>query len=262
MTVTSVHPYLPALVFCCITLCFPVYADPQDSPALSYQIIDTQPHNPNSFIQGWVKHQGDFFESSGLYGRSFVQRYNNKMISTTPIPKHFFAEGLTVLNNKLYLLTWKAGTLLIFDKDSLHITQQLTYQGEGWGLTHNTQSLIMSNGTSTLFFREPKHFQIIRRLTVKQRLRLNELEYVNGIIWANNWLDDSLYAINSQNGCVLGHIDFGPLRENTVNPNASNILNGIAYDSARQGLWVTGKYWPIRYLIRLPDITNSRATDC
>lgn len=236
--------------------------------ATSYnvEVLDTQVHNPNSFTQGWIKHQDNFYESSGHYGRSFIQRYkihgNENTATTAPIPKRYFAEGLTLFNDTLYLLTWKEETLLLLDKDSLQIKQTLPYQGEGWGLTHNNKQLIMSNGSNTLFFREPTQFTITHQITVNRPLRLNELEYVDGIIWANSWYDDRLYAIHSHNGCIVGSLDLAQIREQTFTPNNRNVLNGIAYDKTRHGLWITGKYWPKRYLIRLPSIAITNHSAC
>lgn len=227
----------------------------------TYRVLDTKPHNPNSFIQGWIKDGDTFFESSGRYQRSFIQRYTPEKTVTEPLPKHYFAEGLTLWNNTLYVLTWKEQTLLVIDKDSLHITQRIPYQGEGWGLTHNNHAFIMSNGTSTLFFRDLHDFSITHKITVKKTLQLNELEYINGIIWANNWREDRIYAINSVNGCLIGSLDLSALRARTI-PKPHHVLNGIAYDKTSNALWVTGKYWPTRYLISLPITTLPKDHTC
>jgi glutamine cyclotransferase len=230
-------------------------------PKLDYSIIRTEKHNPNSFTQGWVINNGIHYESSGHYERSFIQRYDQQSTLTAKLPGRYFAEGLTIFNDSLYLLTWKENTLLIIDTESLAVTGRLSYKGEGWGLTHNNKTFIMSNGTPTLYFRDANNFSIQQTITIKQPLRLNELEYIDGIIWANNWNDDNLYAINSNNGCLLGKIDLSLLRQQTVNPKPNNILNGIAYDKDSDGLWVTGKYWPKRYLITRPSI-NVTETAC
>ncbi len=261
---TLQHMFLACLLH--VMLTHTANADPIE---LSYTLLDTQPHNPRSFTQGWIKDGNTFFESSGRYGHSFIQRYpasttalSNTQVITQPLDKHYFAEGLTLWNNTLYLLTWKAQTLLVLDKKSLHIRRTLAYTGEGWGLTHNDHALIMSNGTSTLFFRDPHSFAIQRTITVKKDLQLNELEYINGIIWANNWQEDRIYAINSHNGCLLGSIDLSALRAHAVKPSPRNVLNGIAFDKENNGLWITGKYWPTRYLIRLPINTVPNHHSC
>jgi glutamine cyclotransferase len=231
-------------------------------PALKVQILDTQPHNTNSFTQGWIKDGDYFFESSGHYRRSFIQRYNHQSTTTVNLPGKYFAEGLTLIDDTLYLLTWKAGTLLLLDKTSLKIKQRIAYKGEGWGLTHDGKALIMSNGSPELLFRDPHDFSITRRITVKLPLQLNELEYVNGVIWANNWKEDRLYAINSHNGCLLGTMDLSSLRTQIKHTAKADVLNGIAYDATHNALWVTGKYWPKRYLINLPTITSTADKSC
>jgi glutamine cyclotransferase len=231
-------------------------------PALDVEILDTQAHNPNSFIQGWIKEGDHFFESSGQYGRSFIQRYNHQSTTTVHLPGQYFAEGLTVIDDTVYLLTWKAGTLLLLDKASLAIKQRIAYQGEGWGLTHDGKELIMSNGSAELLFRNRRDFTITRRITVKLPVQLNELEYVKGVIWANNWKEDRLYAINSHNGCILGTLDLSSLRTQAKHSAKADVLNGIAYDSTRNALWVTGKYWPERYLINLPKVSGTADKGC
>ena len=245
-----------------MALWHPAYANAKSS-AIShtpsdYQILATAKHNPASFTQGWVKEGDTFYESSGLYGRSFISRYDTHAEVTFNLPRQYFAEGLTLLGNTLYLLTWKKGKLLLIDKRSLDITQEINYQGEGWGLTHNGQQLIMSNGSNELLFRHRQTFAIEKRLTVTGLKAINELEYVNGIIWANEWNDDHIYGIHSETGCVLKKIDLSALRQQTVRtPKSDNIVNGIAFDKVRNGLWVTGKFWPKRYLIALPTIQKS-----
>ena len=255
-----------------LVVTFPIAAEPKKAllnrnniPLIDPIIKQSKNHNPDSFIQGWIKDSETFYESSGIYGRSFVQRYNDKNSDensdkshnqkniTINLPSRYFAEGLTLFNNMIYLLTWKEETLFILDKNTLKTISTLAYSGEGWGLTHNGSQLIMSNGSADLFFRDASNFSMTRRITVPLPLQLNELEYVNGVIWANDWNKDDIYAIDSTNGCLLARIDLSSLRKRTVTPNSSDILNGIAYDSTTDGLWVTGKYWPTRYLIEYPN---------
>ncbi|MFT5117411.1 MAG: glutamine cyclotransferase [Kiritimatiellia bacterium] len=254
----SIRPSL-AFTTCVLVSLISPYNLAGTIPEWGYSIIRTEKHNPSSFTQGWVINNGIHYESSGHYGRSFIQRDDQKSTLTANLPRRYFAEGLTLFNDALYLLTWKENTLLIIDTVSLAVTGRLSYTGEGWGLTHNNKAFIMSNGTSTVYFRDTNDFSIQQTIRVKQPLRLNELEYIDEIIWANNWNDDNIYAINSHNGCLLGKIDLSLLRQHTVNPNPSNILNGIAYDENSDGLWVTGKYWPKRYLITRPAINATEA---
>jgi len=197
----------------------------------TYTILEQRPHNTKSFTQGWVIHEGIFYESSGLYGRSFLQRYTENSNATASLPKQYFAEGLTLLNNTLYVLTWKENVLLLIDPSTLSTLETKTYEGEGWGLTHNDHHLIMSNGTPKITFRNIDDFSIERSLIVKHHpknikkplLKLNELEYIDGFIWANNWINDSLYAINSITGCIEHQIDLSELRKKAVRPNNRNV---------------------------------------
>ena len=250
---------LPSCKF--ITLLIALYINSMTAiadniPSLSYQLLDTVPHNPDSFTQGWIKDGETFYESSGLYQRSFIQRYDNKQVKTRYLPKQYFAEGLTLFNNALYLLTWKEETLFIVDKDTLAITQTLKYQGEGWGLTHDQQHLIMSNGSSTLFFRAPDTLTILKTIEIKGLSAINELEYVDGIIWANSLNNDHIFAIHAHSGCIVGKVNLSPLKQNAGASSSRQVLNGIAYDTIKGGLWITGKLWPQRYLISLPEIPN------
>ncbi|MFT6220989.1 MAG: glutamine cyclotransferase [Candidatus Endobugula sp.] len=234
-------------------------------PSIIPKVKQTQKHNKKSFTQGWIKDDDFFYESSGLYGQSFVQRYSKNKVTTANLPRRYFAEGLTLFDNKIYLLTWKEETLLILDKHTLKIIATLAYSGEGWGLTHNHSQLIMSDGSASLSFRHATDFTIARRITISLPLQLNELEYVDGVIWANDWKKDDIYAINSRNGCLLAKMNLSQLRENTVKPDNRNVLNGIAYDALEKGLWITGKYWPTRYLIEYPsnEINQLKAsTNC
>jgi len=261
-------PFALSVFVLLLIVTFPIAAEPKKTllnrnniPLIDPIVKQSKNHNPDSFIQGWIRDGETFYESSGIYGRSFVQRYsdknsdksNNQKNITINLPSRYFAEGLTLFNNMIYLLTWKEETLFILDKNTLKTISTLAYSGEGWGLTHNGSQLIMSNGSANLFFRDASNFSMIRRITVSLPLQLNELEYVNGVIWANDWNKDDIYAIDSTNGCLLARIDLSSLRKQTVIPNSSNILNGIAYDSTIDGLWVTGKYWPTRYLIEYPN---------
>lgn len=261
-------PFAFSVLFLLLVITFPIAAEPKKTllnhnhiPLITPIVKQSKNHNPGSFIQGWIKDDETFYESSGIYGRSFVERYsdknsdksNNEKNIIINLPSRYFAEGLTLFNDIIYLLTWKEETLFILDKNTLKTISTLAYSGEGWGLTHNGSQLIMSNGSADLFFRDASDFSMIRRITVPLPLQLNELEYVNGVIWANDWNKDDIYAIDSTNGCLLARIDLSSLRKQTVTPDSSNILNGIAYDSAADGLWVTGKYWPTRYLIEYPN---------
>ena len=230
------------------------------SATWAYRIIDEQPHTPASFIQGWQLSQdgNSFYESSGLYGKSFIIQYdrNNKPLQRKQLPSKVFAEGLAELNGKLYVLSWKSRTAYVFNSRNFSPITQHSYKGEGWGLTHNQHELIMSNGSNTLTFLEPSTFTPKRTISIsdgsqKHWKKLNELEFAHGLIWANIWQEPTILAINPSNGSIQGIINLASLvRANTTTPHHET-LNGIAYDPIRKGFWVTGKLWKKRYLIEI-----------
>ena len=231
-----------------------------------YRILDIQPHNSNAFTQGLVADGETMYESSGGHGKSFLSRYplpgsevnaeKNTHLNSA-LPKRLFAEGLTLFKNELYLLSWKRGFAGVYDPDSLSLLRSFKYRGEGWGLTHNKQQLIMSDGSATLQFRNPESFELERTLKVTYKGRelryLNELEFYRGVIWANVWHQNSLVAIDPHSGKVLQTINLSALRKSNSGRNIENVLNGIAVDPKGRGLWITGKHWPRMYLIEIPS---------
>lgn len=236
---------------------------PTKAPIQQAKIIAVADYNPEWFTQGLYQEGDTMYVSSGLYGRSAIIKQ-----SQTPAPKQeryrlnnrYFAEGLTLIDDTLYLLTWKENTLLLFDKHSLKPIGKKEYAGEGWGLSHIPASkgkaaeFIMSNGSDTLSFRDKDTFKIKRKLKINGLNFINELEYVNGIIWANRWYDNHLYGIDSQTGHIVAKVDLLPLRKKATKINNKNVVNGVSYDKEKKGLWVTGKYWSKRFLIEMPVI--------
>lgn len=230
----------------------------------NYQIEKTALHSKQSFTQGLALHQGAMLESSGLYGKSFIQRYttvDNNLLNQRRLNRRVFAEGITVFDNTLYLLTWKQGRALLFDPKSFEPLGHLSFKGQGWGLSHLGSELIMSNGTNVLTYRNPKDFSVIRRLDVSFNLQpltnLNDLTTTDdqsphgALIWANVWKDHRIFAIHPINGKVVGLVDLNDLRLDNLSPSGDDVLNGIAWDSQTQGFWITGKRWKKRYLIKL-----------
>ena len=219
-------------------------------------VMSEQAHNPQWFTQGLYKEDDGFYISSGKYGRSkLIYQSPSKNLSYS-LPSRYFAEGITVVDNLLLLLTWKENTLFIFDKHSFKLLKTVEYSGEGWGLTHSDHFLIMSNGSSVITFRDPETFKVKRTLNLKSLDRLNELEYVDGIIWANRWYDDHIYGIDSKTGCILAKVNLSSLRASVLATRRDQVTNGIAFNDEPKGLWVTGKYWSKRFLIQMPN-TNS-----
>lgn len=238
-----------------------------------YAIVKTLPHSARSFTQGLIVDGDDLIESSGLYGKSFIHRYpvsgssgsgssGNKKEQYKSLPDDLFAESLTLFNDKLYLLTWKSGRVLILDPNNLELQRTLSYQGEGWGLTTFDNELVMSNGSAQLTFRDPEDFSVQRTLTVTDNQKpvndLNDLAVAHGLIWANVWHESYIVAIDPHSGQVVGKIDLRTLAKRHRSFLSDNVLNGIAWDEQQQGFWITGKRWSKRYLIQVnvPSLTT------
>ncbi|WOX06109.1 glutaminyl-peptide cyclotransferase [Microbulbifer pacificus] len=243
-------------------LVFPLAGLAAAKPAplqLDYQLLDSKTRPADHFTQGLYFDGERWLESSGLYGRSWLAEYTDP--GANPVRRKWlagnrFAEGLAVFGERLYLLTYRAGEVQIYRRGDFSLEKVLNYSGEGWGLTSDDKQLIMSNGSDTLTFRDPETFAITRKLQVRgggeNWTRLNELEYANGLIWANIWQDPRVIAIDPLSGEVKGVLDLAALRRDSAMDewNVDAVANGIAWDQARNGLWVTGKYWPKLYLIR------------
>lgn len=253
----------PALAACAETNKNNTKTESAASTESKWQQIGSLPHQPAAFTQGLVIRDGVWWESSGLYGRSFVQRRaSDQPTRQIALPKSLFAEGLTVLGDTLYLLTWRAGQLLIFDANTLQQKKTLRYQGEGWGLTDNGHQLIMSNGSAELLFRSAEDFSIERRITVRWQGQavngLNELEYHQGLILANRWTKDYVLVISAQTGDVLQVLDLRTLYPRQQRRPGDDVLNGIAYDPDNGSWWFTGKFWPLMYQLKLdlPEVVG------
>jgi len=226
---------------------------------LSYEVITSKDHDTRLFTQGLIVHGDTMIESSGLYNKSFVRIYHTDtgdILKQKALPADIFAEGLTLMANQLYLLTWRKGILFVLDPDTLSIAKTLHYQGQGWGITHSNKLLYTSDGSHVISARDPETFAVIKRLAVKHpqhgRLNsLNELEYARELIWANRWQTNWIYAINPNNGELVGELDLTELVPSLFQNNRQQVLNGIAYDPKQDAFWVTGKNWPVRYLIRI-----------
>ncbi len=234
-------------------------------PSYSCDIQERAPHDSQSFTQGLVMNENYFYESSGQYSASFITRYPKNTSSNShqheykvDLPRDIFAEGLTLLNDKLYLISWKKGKAYVLDKDTLSPIETFNYRGEGWGLTHNNHALIMSDGSNILRYYNPTTFKLEKILRVfnnKKPLKdINELEFKNGVIWANQWHNDTIYGINEASGNVIATLDCKALRPLAAKNDKEHVLNGIAYDETKKGFWVTGKYWRYRFLIDFPEL--------
>jgi len=227
-----------------------------DSPALySYLIIKTYPHNTSAFTEGLVFSDGVLYESTGEYGSSSLRQVNleNGVVQREVLlPNQYFGEGLTVVNGSLVQLTWREKIGFIYNKETFGLLSNFSYSSEGWGLTFNGSDLIMSNGTSKLTFLDPVTFQIVGEVSVHDGntpvTNINELEYVNGEVYANIWMQQKIAIIDPQTGTVKGWIDLTGIYQSS---NIDDVLNGIAYDSQTNRLLITGKDWPKLYEITI-----------
>jgi glutamine cyclotransferase len=224
---------------------------PEVVPLYTYKIVNTYPHDRNAFTQGLVFEDGILYEGTGLHGQSTLRKVELKtgdILRILTLPAQFFGEGVTIYGNKLIQLTWQSHVGFIYDKESFELLQEFNYSTEGWGITHDGKRLIMSDGTSTLHFLDPETFQEIGQIEVYDRngpvTKLNELEYVQGEIYANIWKTDRVARIAPLTGQVMGWIEL----KNILSPEDRNhrvdALNGIAYDAKNDRLFVTGKFWP------------------
>lgn len=227
----------------------------------TYEIVNIYPHDPAAFTQGLLYHQGLLYESTGLNNFSSLRQVElttGRVIKIVDLPSIHFAEGLALFNNRFYQLTWQTQTTFVYDFEfapPFAPLKTFSYFGEGWGLTHNGQSLIMSNGSNQIRFLDPETFQTQRTISVTDQGRpvnqLNELEFIKGEIFANIWLTDRIARIDPVSGRVTGWVNLaGLLRPEDRTPSA-DVLNGIAYDEAGDRLFVTGKKWPKLFEIKL-----------
>ena len=223
-----------------------------------YQIVNIYPHDSNAFTQGLIVSDGKFLESTGQEGFSSLRRVeleSGKVLKKVDVPVPYFAEGIALLNGKIYQLTWQQHVGFIYDAQSFERVGQFNYSEEGWGLTTDGKSLILSDGTNQLRFIDPSDFHVIRTINVldgQTPIReLNELEFVQGEIYANVWHDNRIATIDPQSGRVTAWIDLNGLMPEGELRDPEAVLNGIAYDQANNKLYVTGKLWPRIFEIRV-----------
>ncbi len=222
-----------------------------------FEVVAAYPHDREAFTQGLVFDDGALYESTGLNGRSSLRKVNlqtGEVLQRRDIDLQYFAEGLTLFNNHLIQLTWQSNKGFVYDKTTFAPLREWRYPTEGWGLTHDGRQLIMSDGTATLRFLNPETFAVEREVTVTDQgqpvVRLNELEYVRGEVFANVWQTNLIARIDPQSGHVNGWIDLSGLLP-PAEQQGADVLNGIAYDAAGDRLFVTGKLWPKLFEIKL-----------
>jgi glutamine cyclotransferase/plastocyanin len=230
---------------------------PTPIPVYTYEVINEYPHDPGAFTQGLVFENGVLFEGTGLYGSSSLRRValeTGEVLQILNLSSTYFGEGITVYWNEIVQLTWKSRVGFVYDKESFEKLSEFNYNSQGWGITHDGESLIMSDGTATLHFLNPETFEETSTVGVYDDdgpvTQLNELEYIQGNVYANVWYTDLIAIIDPQSGQVIGWIDLTGLLKPEDSAGA-NVLNGIAYDIENDRLFVTGKLWPKLFEIRL-----------
>jgi len=230
---------------------------------MSYEVINVYPSDAAAFTQGLIYLDGNLYESTGLYGQSSLRRVDlesGEVLQKISLSSEDFGEGLTAWEDILVQLTWREGRGYVYDPEDFSLEKQFNYDTEGWGLTHDGKQLIMSDGTSTLYFLDPQSFQVKDSVTVtyqgEEIVRLNELEYIHDEVYANIWQTDYIVRINPESGQVTGWIDLSgilPVEEYT---HDTGVLNGIAYDPVTDRLFITGKRWPSIFEIKLIPATR------
>ncbi len=226
-------------------------------PIYTYEVVHVWPHDPGAFTEGLLCLPGGFLESTGQLGASTLRKVDlqtGRILAQVKLPDEDFGEGTAVLGGKIYQLTWQNHKAFVYDFGSMLEQGEFTYEGEGWGLTTDGRSLIMSDGTNRIQFRDPATFAVTRTISVlrdgQPLNQLNELEYVRGEIFANIWQTDLVARIDPATGRLLGLIDFSGLLSPAERAR-TDVLNGIAYDPDGDRLFVTGKYWPKLFEVRL-----------
>ncbi len=250
------------LIFLSLSVVF--QAEANDTPYYSYRIVNTFPHNTNSFTQGLIYYEGYLYEGTGEWGESKLMKVNlesGEAVQLIDLDNQFFGEGITLFNEEIIQLTWLSNVGFVYNKHSFELVRQVQYPTEGWGLTHDGTQLIMSDGTEFLYFRDAATFEEKKRLEVLDGntpiIYLNELEFVEGEVWANVWFEDFIARISPATGKVLGWIDLRDIRENNDLPDSAGVLNGIAYDSLSKRIFITGKDWPKLFEIEILENKSS-----
>lgn len=223
-----------------------------------YRVKNVLPHDRGAFTQGLVFQDGIFYEGTGLYGRSSLRKVTpetGKVIQQQNLPPNFFGEGITIWGDEIIQLTWKSRTGFVYDKNTFKLKREFKYPTEGWGITHDDRRLIMSDGTANLYFWDPETLEEIGRVEVRDGdtpvVRLNELEYIDGAVYANVWQTNRIARIDPDSGRVTAWIDLSGLLAPEDLAQPVDVLNGIAFDADTGRLFVTGKLWPKIFEIEL-----------
>lgn len=229
------------------------------APIYTYRIEAVYPHDRDAFTQGLVALGDTLYEGTGLYGASTLRRVDlitGAVVQQTALDRAYFGEGIVVVDDRIVQLTWREETGFVYDRVTFDIVDTFTYDHEGWGLTYDGTHLVVSDGTPTVRFWDPQTFEEVRRVSVTEDgrrtgCRVNELEMVEGELWANCWKTDLIARIDPATGAILAWVDLRTLlpEADRRRLQSGDVLNGIAYDAARDRLYVTGKRWPKLFAI-------------
>ncbi len=233
--------------------------EPQ-TPVLSFSIAAVYPHDTSSFTQGLTFYNGQLLEGTGNKGQSRLMQVDvptGKIVKKIELDSNLFGEGVTVLNDTIYQLTWQEKVVLVYNAKDFKKIKEMPLNTEGWGITNDGKNLIVTDGSNNLYFYEPSTFRLLRTQGVTENgspaVNLNELEYINGFVYANQWQYNYILKIDPASGQVVAKLDLSEVarRVKMKDPRA-DVLNGIAYDSTTQKVYVTGKLWPEMYEIQFP----------
>lgn len=226
----------------------------------TYEVVAEYPHDKQAYTQGLYWRDGFFYEGTGGNGRSELRRVepaSGRVLQRTRLDRQYFGEGIEHLDGLIYQLTWVTGKAYVYDEETFRLVRTFVYDGEGWGLATDGEYLYMSDGSDRISVRDPKTFGIVRTFDVKSKGypvdQLNELEWIDGLIWANRYLYDEVVMIDPQNGQVVGIIDFSDLQAPEDIHDGTDVLNGIAYDAETGAVYVTGKNWAKVYRVKIVE---------
>lgn len=241
----------------CLPSC-PSATPAPEHPHYTYTVVESFPHDPNAFTQGLQYVDGVLYEGTGINGESTLRRVTletGEVEKSVSLAQQYFGEGIVVVDDRILQLTWRSKTGFIYDRETFEFLGTFSYEGEGWGITFDGTHLIMSDGTSTLRFLDPDTFEEHHRITVYDTeglvRRLNELEYIDGRVYANVWQTDRIARVDPETGEVKSWIDLTGLLPDEARTGKEDVLNGIAYDALLDRLFVTGKRWPLLFHIDL-----------
>ena len=232
--------------------------NPNTSTRWTYKVVNTFAHDPKAFTQGLVFDEGFLYEGTGLNGSSELRKVEletGKVLQIHKLSEEFFGEGITIFGDRIIQLTYQSNIGFVYNKKTFELLREFSYPTEGWGLTHNGEYLIMSDGTPMLYFLDPENFKQSRKIMILDQdspvWGLNELEYIDGQIYANVWPTERIVKIDPETGKVIGWIDMEGILDTQNHSEPVDVFNGIAYDPTNRRLFVTGKFYPKLFEIKL-----------